>query len=185
MINRINRRIDSLMEVSTGLLDIYQWQSQRPDTKRALLSLKGQIERLVDLFKANAQEKGLSIDVAFPDKDLLLMGTEEEMEKILNNLITNAIKYTPSGGSIFIELSDSEGDAILRVKDTGIGIAAEDMPKIFDPYVRTKEAKEMDPFGRGLGLPFVKKVVETLGGTIRVESDEGKGTEFILVFPQK
>jgi len=185
LINRINRRIDSLMEVSTGLLDIYQWQSQRPDIKRAPLSLKGQIEQLVDLFKASAQEKGLSIGVAFPDEDLLLMGTEEEMEKILNNLITNAIKYTPSGGSIFIELSDSEGDAIIRFRDTGIGIAAEDMPKIFDPYVRTKEAKEMDPFGRGLGLPLVKKVVESLGGTISVESDKGKGSVFMLVFPKK
>lgn len=184
LINRIYKRIDSVMEISGGLLDIYQWQSRRPDVKRVPLSMKGQIERAVDLFKASAQEKGLSLNVALPDEDLILMGTEDEMEKILNNLITNAIKYTPSGGSILLEPSTSESHLILRVKDTGIGIPEDDIPKIFEESFRTKEAKKIDPYGKGLGLHFVKKVVETLGGSIRVKSDKGKGTEFILAFPK-
>ncbi|UCH00233.1 MAG: GAF domain-containing sensor histidine kinase [Deltaproteobacteria bacterium] len=184
LISRIYKRIDSVMEISGGLLDIYQWQSRRPDVKQVPLSIKEQIQRAVDLFKASAQEKGLNLTGALPDEDLILMGTEDEMEKILNNLITNAIKYTPSGGSILLEPSTSESHLILRVKDTGIGIPEDDIPKIFEESFRTKEAKKIDPYGKGLGLHFVKKVVETLGGSIRVKSDKGKGTEFILAFPK-
>ncbi|MBW1824251.1 MAG: GAF domain-containing sensor histidine kinase [Deltaproteobacteria bacterium] len=182
LIRRMYRRIESVMEVSKELLDIYQWQSRRPDVKWVPLSIKEQIQRAVDLFKANAHERELSINIKFPDEDLTLMGTEEDMEKILNNLITNAIKYTPVGGSISLGLSASDDQVILSVKDTGIGVDAEDIPKIFDEFFRTKKAKEMDPYGRGMGLSFVKKVVETLGGTISVKSDKGKGTEFVLTF---
>lgn len=182
LIRRMYRRIESVMEVSKELLDIYQWQSRRPDVKWVPLSIKEQIQRAVDLFKTNAHERELSINIKFPDEDLTLMGTEEDMEKILNNLITNAIKYTPVGGSISLGLSASDDQVILSVKDTGIGVDAEDIPKIFDEFFRTKKAKEMDPYGRGMGLSFVKKVVETLGGTISVKSDKGKGTEFVLTF---
>jgi signal transduction histidine kinase len=185
LIDRINRRIESLIEVSTGLLDIYQWESQRSDTERVPISLKAQINRVVDLFKASAQEKGVTLNMSLPDQDEVLMGTEDEMEKVFNNLITNAIKYSPDGGRIFIALSASENRVILKFKDTGIGISSEDVPKIFDEYFRTAGAKELDPYGKGLGLALAKKVVESLGGTIKVESDMGKGTEFIISFPRK
>ncbi|MFH1123274.1 MAG: GAF domain-containing sensor histidine kinase [Pseudomonadota bacterium] len=184
LIRRVYKRIESFVEESKGLLDIYQWQSRMPDIKLVPLSLREQVQKAVDLFTASAQEKGLSISVVLPDKDLTLMGTEDEIEKILNNLITNAIKYTPSGGSLFLGLSDSDDQVILKVKDTGIGIDPDDIPKIFGGFFRTREAKEMDPYGRGMGLPFVKKVVETLGGTISVKSDKTIGTEFSVAFPK-
>ena len=184
LINRVNKRIDSVMEVSTGLLDIYEWQSRRPDVKSVPLSLKEQIQRAVEMFKASAERKGLVLTVSLPDEDLIVRGSEDEIEKILNNLITNAIKYTPEKGSIFLELSGSERQVILKVRDTGIGIAEEDLAHLFDQSFRTREAKEIDPYGKGLGLHFIKKVVETLGGTIGVESEKGKGTEFILAFPK-
>jgi len=184
LIARMYRRIESVMEVSTGLLDIYQWQTQKPDVTRAPLSITKQVQRAGDLFKASAQEKEVSLNVVVPDEDLMVMGTEEEMEKILNNLITNALKYTLSGGSIVVNLGSSEREVILRVKDTGIGIAEKDIPKIFDEFFRTQEAKKHDPYGRGIGLNFVKKVVDSLGGTIGVKSEEGKGTEFIVRFPK-
>ncbi len=184
LIDRIYKRIDSMIEVSTGLLDIYEWQSRKRDVKRAPLSAKEQIQKATDLFRAHAKQKGLSLAVNVPDDDVSLMGTEEELEKVLNNLITNAIKYTPSGGSIVLDLGASERQVTLKVRDTGIGIVEKDIPKIFDESFRTQEAKKIDPYGRGIGLDFVKKVVESLGGTIRVESEKGKGTEFILTFPK-
>jgi len=184
LIKRVCRRIESVMEVSKDLLDIYQWQSRAPDLKMVPLSIKAQVGKAVDLFKAIAQEKGLSINVAVPDKDVILMGTEEELEKILNNLITNAIKYTPTGGNIFLELFDSDEQVILKVKDTGIGIDPDDSLKIFDGFFRSKKAKEMDPYGRGMGLPFVKKVVETLDGRITVKSAREGGSEFTISFPK-
>ncbi|MFH1243083.1 MAG: GAF domain-containing sensor histidine kinase [Pseudomonadota bacterium] len=183
LIRRVYRRIESVMEVSTGLLDIYQWQSKDADIKWVPLSVKKQIQRVVELFRESAKEKGLSLDVELPDEDLTLIGTEDDMEKILNNLVTNSIKYTPKGGKITISASASEDQILITVNDTGIGIDAKDMPRIFDQFFRSDEAKAIDPYGKGLGLPFVKKVVETLGGTIRVKSNKGEGAEFTITFP--
>lgn len=185
LIGRIYKRIDSVMEVSTQLLDIYQWQSQKPDAEYVPLSLKDQIQRAIDLFKPSAQEKRLTLSASMPDQDPTIMATETEMEKILNNLITNAIKYTQEGGDILLTLSLSDDRAILSVKDTGIGISPDEVSRVFDDFFRTSEAKKIDPYGRGIGLPFVKKVVENLKGTITVKSREGEGTEFILTFPLK
>jgi len=184
LIGRIYRRIDSLMEVSTNLLDIYEWQTKRPDTRSISLSMNEQIQKAVDLFKTSALEKGLTMDVDLPDQDLIVMGSEDEIEKILNNLITNAIKYTPKGGNISLALSASGGNVFFIIKDTGIGIDDQDISKVFDDFFRSKEAKRIDPYGKGLGLPFVKQIVEGLGGTIRVKSEEGKGSEFLLAFPE-
>ncbi|UCF90841.1 MAG: GAF domain-containing sensor histidine kinase [Desulfobacterales bacterium] len=184
LIERVYRRIESVLDVSAGLLDIYQWKTRRIDVPRTPLSIKEQVQRAVELFRAVAQDKGLTLSIALPDEDLTLMGTEEEMEKILNNLITNAIKYTPKGGRVTLRLAAVEGKLVLGVQDTGIGIAADDIPKIFDEFFRTREAKRIDPDGRGLGLPFVKRIVDSLGGKITVKSEKGKGTEFVLTFPQ-
>ena len=184
LIDRIYKRIDSVMEVSTGLLDIYEWQSRKLDVKRAPLSAKEQIQKATDLFRAHAGQKGLSLAANVPDDDVVLMGTEEELEKVLNNLITNAIKYTPSGGSIVLNIEAAENRVIIRMRDTGIGIAKGDIPRIFEESFRTHEAKKIDPYGKGLGLPFIKRVVDALEGTIEVKSRKGKGTEFILTFPR-
>lgn len=184
LIERMQKRIDSVLEVSSGLLDIYQWQSKVPVGIIPPISLKEQIQKAANLFKVIAQKKGITIMYKLPEKEVFLKATEEELEKILNNLITNAIKYTPAGGNILVGLSTSDSRVILSIKDTGIGISSEDLPKIFSEFFRTKEAKTIDPDGRGLGLPFVKRIVESLGGLIKVESELGKGTEFIIVFPQ-
>ena len=185
LIERMFKRIESVLDLSAELLNLYQWQSRRPDVDWIPISIKKQIQRTVDLFEAIAQEKGLTINVELPDEDLTLVGTEEELEAILNNLVSNAIKYTPRGGSVSLGLLASEGQAVVRVRDTGIGISSEDLPKIFNEFFRSKDAKSVDPSGRGLGLSFVKKIVESLRGTIRVKSEKGKGTEFTLVFPKK
>jgi signal transduction histidine kinase len=185
LLNRIHNRIESLMDVSIGLWDIYQYRFGRPDIKRGPLPVKEIIQGTVDLFNSSALKKDLSIHLSLPEEDLVPMGTEHAFEIILHNLMTNAIKYTPRGGSISIGLSQAKDHLIIRFKDTGIGIASGDIPKIFDEFFRTKESKKIDPHGRGLGLSLVKKVVETSGGTIKVKSDKGKGAEFILKFPMK
>jgi signal transduction histidine kinase len=182
IIERIEGRIESVLGISTGLLDIYQWQSKGGEVRQRAISLNQQIQRAVDLFKAMANEKGLTLTFQLPEEDVTLTGTEEELEKIFNNLISNAIKYTPSGGRISISLSTLGSRIELRIKDTGIGISSEDMPRIFREFYRSKGAKKMDPNGRGLGLAFVKKIVESLGGVITVNSEEGKGTEFVILF---
>jgi len=186
LIERMQKRIDSFLEVSTGLLDIYQWQSKGIEQGWTQISFKEQILKAEDLFKIIAQKKGITIQFALPEEEVTVRATEEELEKVLNNLISNAIKYTPSGGSVFVTLTKDAKWVILRIKDTGIGISTEDLPKLFVEFFRTKEAKTVDPSGRGLGLAFVKKIVESLGGTIRGKSDnaKGAGTEFVVTLPR-
>lgn len=184
LIDRIYKRIDSVMEVSTGLLDIYQWQSQKPQVEWVPLSLKEYIEKAVDLYRMSAEEKKLTLNAVLPEMDPIIMATDVEIEKILNNLITNAIKYTPAEGRILLTLSEKDDQVLLSVRDTGIGIPSEEREKIFDDFFRTQEAKKIDPYGRGIGLPLVKRVVDALGGDIRVDSREGEGSEFILTFPK-
>ena len=184
LIERMQKRIDSVLEVSAELLDIYQWQSKGIiDKVWTSVSLKDQIQKAEDLFKLIAQKKGITISYKVPEEQVNVKAGEEELEKVLNNLISNAIKYTPTGGSISVRLTLLDKQVTLRVKDNGIGISSEDAPKIFSEFFRTKEAKVIDPGGRGLGLPFVKKIVESLGGTIRVESEKGQGTEFMVTLP--
>jgi signal transduction histidine kinase len=184
LIERMQKRIDSVLEVSAELLDIYQWQAKGIiDKVWTLVSLKDQILKAEDLFQLIAQEKGLTLSYHVPEAQVNVKAGEDELEKVLNNLISNAIKYTPTGGDISVHLELADKQATLRVKDNGIGIAAEDIPKIFSEFFRTKEAKMIDPDGRGLGLPFVKKIVESLDGTIRVKSEKRQGTEFIVTLP--
>jgi signal transduction histidine kinase len=181
----MQKRIDAVLEVSAELLDIYQWQSKGIiDKVWTSVSLKDQIQKAEDLFKLIAQKKSITISYEVPEGQVNVKAGEEELEKVLNNLISNAIKYTPTGGNISVHLALVDKQVILRVKDNGIGISSDDVPKIFSEFFRTKEAKKIDPDGRGLGLPFVKKIVESLGGTIRVESEKGQGTEFIVTLPK-
>ena len=184
LIGRMQKRIDSVLEVSAELLDIYQWQSKGIiDKVWTSVSLKDQIQKAEDLFKLIAQKKGIIISYEVPEEQVNVKAGEEDLEKVLNNLISNAIKYTPTGGSISVLLTLVDKQVTVRVKDNGIGISSEDVPKIFNEFFRTKEAKVLDPDGSGLGLPFVKKIVESLGGTIRAESEPGRGTEFTITFP--
>jgi two-component system phosphate regulon sensor histidine kinase PhoR len=100
-------------------------------------------------------------------------------------LVSNAIKYTPDGGAVTIEMH-ADGDYVKTVvRDTGIGISEEDLPRIFDKFARVKSEKTRGIVGTGLGLAIVKNILEAHLGSISVESEEGKGTVFTVLLPQK
>ena len=184
LMERIQKRIESVMGVSAELLDLYQWQTRGREVEVAPISFNKQVQKAIDLYGVVAQKKGLSLEPELPEEDYLVRATEEEVEKILGNLITNAIKYTPAGGEVCVSLAGVAGRMQLRVKDTGIGVASEDIPKIFKEFFRTQRAKRMDPDGSGLGLPLVKRIVEGLGGDITMESVEDQGSEVIVTLPR-
>jgi signal transduction histidine kinase len=184
LMERIRKRIDSVMGVSAELLDLYQWQTRGREVEAASISFNKQVQKAVDLYGGVAQEKSLLLKLELPEEDFRIQATEEETEKILGNLITNAIKYTPAGGEVCVSVTGVAGRIQLRVKDTGIGVAPEDVPKVFQEFFRTKRAKRMDPDGSGLGLPLVKRIVEGVGGEISMQSVEDQGSEVIATFPR-
>lgn len=185
LMERIQKRIESVLKISAELLDLYQWQTKGREAETAPISFKQQIQKVVDLYAGMALKKGVSLKLQLPEEDPLIQATEEEIEKILGNLITNAVKYTPAGGEVRVSLAVVEGRMHLRVKDTGIGISPEDIPEVFKEFFRTQTAKRMDPDGSGLGLPLVKRIVESMGGHLQMESIEGQGSEVTIRLPPR
>jgi signal transduction histidine kinase len=184
LMERIQQRIESVMGVSTELLDLYQWQTRGREAEVASISFTQQVQKAIDLYGVVAQKKGLFLRLESPEEDFRISATEEDIEKVLSNLITNAIKYTPAGGEVCVSLAGVAGRVQLRVKDSGIGVASEDIPNVFKEFFRTPRAKRVNPDGSGLGLPLVKRIVEGLGGDITMLSVEDQGSEVIVTFPR-
>ena len=141
------------------------------------------VKRTVDLLRDAGREK--KIEIAFRSSSGLpsVLCNERWMQRAFENLLSNALKYTPEGGSVEVEVSRSaKGDSIeIAFKDSGIGIFAEDFPKIFEPFQRGLNASGEK--GIGLGLSLAKEVVELHGGSIDVQSELRKGTTFSIVLP--
>lgn len=133
-------------------------------------------------WQLQAGERGISIKCDAPES-LFLSADAAALERILQNLLDNAVRHTPRGGSVAISLTKGRKEAILSVTDTGEGIAAAHLPKIFQRFYRVDQARSRAQGGAGLGLAIVKALVEAHGGTITVASEAGKGTRFEMVFP--
>ncbi len=106
------------------------------------------------------------------------------IKQLWTNLISNAIKYTPRGGQVAIGLFPKDGTIVGIVRDTGIGIAKEDLPHLFREFFRTEQARALTQHGTGLGLSIAKQIVQQYGGNINVESELGKGTQFTFQLPR-
>ena len=116
--------------------------------------------------------------------DCKLLGISSLMEEIFFNLLDNGIKYNHPGGSVTISLSETENKYVVKVSDTGMGIATEELPHIFERFYRVDRSRHKAIEGTGLGLSIVKHGVLFHGGTVRVNSVAGQGTEFIMKFPK-
>ena len=103
---------------------------------------------------------------------------------MITNLLLNAVKYTPVNGTVEISVEDREDCVFVQITDTGIGIPIDEQSKIFDEFYRTDNAKKVEREGTGLGLSIVKHIVERHSGEIRVQSEEGSGTTFMLTLPK-
>jgi signal transduction histidine kinase len=121
-----------------------------------------------------------------PPEPLVLAVDRSRVRQLALNLIENAVKYTPQGGQVSVELGASDGRILLTVADTGIGIAPGDLPHVFDRFWRADSARTRTGArpGTGLGLAICKWIAEAHGGTIEVQSRPGRGTTFTVVLPQ-
>lgn len=167
------------------LLDVAAVQMGQSLTLRFdRLDLVALVARLTDAYRQMSSQH--TISVRTPHTPVLLMGDELRLERVLDNLLTNAVKYSPDGGKVQVTLTREEQDerpwAILTVSDQGIGIPAADLPHIFDPFRRARNIADKTQ-GTGLGLASVRQIIEQHGGTITVASEEGAGTTFTIRLP--
>ena len=130
-----------------------------------------------------AMKKKIRVVQRFEVDEVFLLGNAQLLERVIVNLLTNAVKYSPDQGEIELSLEKKDGVIKCRVKDSGYGISAEFLPNVFDRFSREKSEAGMKQGGSGLGLAFVKQAVEKHGGRVEVQSTEGVGSCFCLIFP--
>lgn len=184
MITRAKERTRSVLTLIKDLLDFSKIEAGKMVQYKEPLSLAEVIPRVVEAMKADAEGKNIRIEILHPLSGSIIQADQNSMEGILNNLISNAIKYTPDGGRVTISLDDDDSFVKVSVTDTGIGIKGEDIPRIFDKFYRVKSSDTRQIVGTGLGLSIVKSIVDAHMGTISVESTEGKGTTFSVLLPK-
>lgn len=179
---RISRRLDFMESLVNDLLDLAAGKTPSLAEPEPV-ALDASLKRVLVLLQPRAEDKNIKLTLQTERRPLIIQGTEEGLDRIFVNLIGNAIKYTPPGGSVTVSARAVEGQAQVRVSDTGIGIPPEALPNLFREFYRAPNAKKMAEAGTGLGLVIVKDLVERFGGRISVESVEGQGTTFTVTFP--
>ena len=138
----------------------------------------------VEQLQLQAEKKGQQLEVISEEKGLTVMADGDRLSQVLTNLLDNAVKYTQPGGTIKLQIERAGTDAVMfSVADTGPGIPAEVIPKLFDPFFQANPQQKTGPRGLGLGLAIVKNLVDLHGGTIEVQSELGQGTRFQVTLP--
>ncbi len=182
MISHAYDRSQELLNLVDDLMNLATARQEMSLENCSHVHLGEALEKLVPTFKAEAEQRGLTLTIAIGQNPSVIVNTFH-VEHLWNNLISNAIKYTPPGGRVLISLEQDGTWAIGSVEDSGIGIGPDEVPLIFHEFYRTAEAKKMAARGTGLGLPLVKRIVEGYGGALEVKSVVGEGSLFRFMLP--
>lgn len=181
-VSRGSNKVDSLLELINDLLDVAKIEAGKYVQRRVPTDIGKIIEETVALMDSRAKEKGIAL--TFSLKYLKpVQADPKNIEEILNNLISNAINYSPEGGQVTVSAQGLGEYMEIKVEDTGVGISPEELPKIFDKFYRVKHPKTRQVTGTGLGLAIVKGIVDAHQGTIDVESVVDKGSVFKILLP--
>ncbi len=185
-LNRIEEQADRLNQLILDLLSLARLESGHEVFHHGPLAISAVVEACVETHTGRAEAKGLvlSLDLGPVGESMLIVADEEAVHQILDNLIDNAIKYTPEGGWVRIACGLSDDSVVLEVADSGIGIPRDDLPRIFERFYRVDKARSREMGGTGLGLSIVKHVIQSIGGRISVDSRVGEGTRFDVHFPR-
>ena len=173
-----------LLQVIDDILDISKLQASGVNLERILISPAAIIDRSLQLVSLRAQAKGLFLTVSeTPGLPLGCLGDPGRLLQVLANLLTNAVKFTPAGGSVRLTAAHQPGELTFVVSDTGIGIAAADFERLFQPFEQADTATTRRFGGTGLGLAISRQLVDLMGGTLSVESALGRGSHFTVRLP--
>jgi len=185
-LHRIEEQADRLHQLIQDLLSLARLESGHEVFHHGPLAVSAVVEACVETHKGRAEAKGLalSLDLGPVDEATLIVADEEAVHQVLDNLVDNAIKYTPEGGFIRVACGLSADSVELSVTDSGIGIPRDDLPRVFERFYRVDKARSREMGGTGLGLSIVKHVIQSIGGQISVDSRLGDGTRFDVRFPR-
>jgi two-component system phosphate regulon sensor histidine kinase PhoR len=183
ILTRASEKITALVDLSSELLDLAKMESGLISMEKEQLQLSPLLTDQTAFHTPKAQAKNIALEL-LPLPDLpAVLANRMNMEEVLTNLICNAISYTPQNGRISVSAHSDGSYVCVRVADTGLGIAPEEMGRIFTRFYRVKNEKTRYIIGTGLGLPIVKSILEAHHGRIEVQSEEGKGSTFSVYIP--
>lgn len=183
LLGRSREKVASLIELINDLLDVARMESGHAVQQQVLLNLGEIVQNTVLFMHSRAELQGVRLELDLDDELPQICADPRSMDELFTNLISNAINYSPEGGEVCI-VALRCGDCLeVRVKDNGIGIAPEEITKIFDKFYRVKHPRTRQVIGTGLGLAIVKGIVESHRGSVEVESEPGVGTTFRILLP--
>ena len=182
-LQRVEERAGSVLETLDDLLLLAHLRGKVGESKMERVSVADVLQEVAAGLQERTEARDLQLSLDMADRPVL-WAHRDHIRQLWRNLLANAIQYTPAGGRITVSLrQDAEGRIIGAVRDTGIGLLADEMPRIFEDFYRTDAAKEMQELGSGLGISIIQNIVELYDGTIEVESEPGQGSTFTFILP--
>ena len=186
-LSRIERNAKQLLKLINQLLDLNKLEAHSMKMEIYSVEVIALIHYIVDTFKTDAAQKSITLTLHTDIEYLHIFSDTDKLQKIISNLLSNALKFTPSGGTVdvFVESIAGENENFLRIKvrDTGIGISAEQQQKVFGRFYQADSSQTRRGEGTGIGLALVKELVELFGGRLSLKSELGKGSEFSVELP--
>ncbi|HVK11841.1 MAG TPA: chemotaxis protein CheB, partial [Gemmataceae bacterium] len=180
----IARRARHTARLVDDLLDVARFAHDKVDVRRRPVDLGQTVAGVLEEARPWFDEAGLALVADGPGGPLPVDGDPDRLEQVQVNLLRNAAKYTPAGGRVWYALGADGDRAVIRVRDTGVGIPADVLPRVFEPFVQADETLDRASGGIGVGLALVKAIVERHGGTVEARSDgPGRGSEFVVRLP--
>lgn len=179
----VGRQVKRLNAMIEDLLDATRIEAGRLDLRMEVRDARGLVREAVELYGRSSPRHEFELIDADADEPLFVHCDPGRLDQVLGNLLSNAIKYSPRGGRVEVRLTRDDRDVVIAVRDEGIGIAPEDIGRIFEPFQRTGATREAFP-GTGLGLSVVRRIVEAHHGRVEVDSTPGSGTELRVRLPR-
>ncbi|WP_369412285.1 sensor histidine kinase [Geotalea toluenoxydans] len=165
-------------QLIADLLTLSELESGKVLLETHPLNLRSAVKQAMSLLNQRATDKGITLDIETVEASQFVLADKGKLDQVLVNLLDNAIKYTPDNGKVTVTAEDEAEMLKISVTDTGLGIPAKDLPRIFERFYRVDEARSRDKGGTGLGLSIVKHIVQSHGGMISVKSIPGEGSTF-------
>lgn len=184
IIQKSKARLDGLLNLITDWLDIACLDSGKIVDNIKPLSVKKILTKIIEDLKPLTQEKNIFLELGSCSKNDVVQGDADTLEQVFSNLLTNAIQYNKPGGKVCVNIKENMNHIAVEVRDTGIGIAKEHLPFLFDQFFRVKRNGSQKIKGTGLGLSIAKKIVDAHGGSIQVSSELKKGSTFTVLLPK-
>ncbi len=181
----IERQVNHLTRLVDDLLDVSRIARGKVELRTEVVEMAEVVAKAIEMASPLIEQRAHELTVDMPRHGLCVDGDPVRLSQVVSNLLTNAAKYTPPGGRITVRAEAAGGEVVLRVRDSGIGISPDLLPRIFDLFVQERQAIDRSQGGLGLGLSIVRNLIERHGGSVQARSEGlGRGSEFVVRLPR-